>query len=151
MLSGGTVFTLVPFYGMSPAVKSLRVAFTLLQSSQLFDLIHSFPLLEDLGVVTYFKAWTDDDGGPAGVSTIIQPQNLPKLTGSLELRMRPGIEPIARRLMSLPGGIHFRKLVFTLYTNEDLLSAVAVVKECSPTLESLDIVSQHLGAPVQRL
>ena len=149
LLPQGSMFTLVPFYGLSPALKSLHITFTLLQSSQLFDLIHSFPLLEDLGVITYFNVWTDDGGGSIETLTMAQPQSLPKLTGSLELLMCPGIKPIAHRLLSLPGGVHFRKLTFTWYRDEDLSPAIAMVNECSSTLESLEIESQHLGTPIK--
>ena len=145
LVSGGFVFTLVPFYGLSPTVKSLHVAFTTLQLTKLFDLIHSFPLLEDLSVVAYFYLWTD----PVGASTIVQPQSLPKLTGSLKLNMCPGIKPIAHLLLSLPGGINFRRLTCTWYHDEDILSIIEVVKECSSTLESLEIDRHECGTPIQ--
>jgi hypothetical protein len=34
-------------------------------------------------------------------------------TGNMELSLAGGMKPIARRLLSLPGGIHFRKLTLT--------------------------------------
>jgi hypothetical protein len=66
-------------------------------------------------------------------------------TGSLELHLLGGMKPIARRLFSLPGGIHFRKLTLTLFCEEDLLMVKALVEECSHTLESLNVtlVSHH--------
>ena len=44
--------SLVPFHGFSPVIKSLRVAFFIIPSSRVFNLIISFPL-EDLTVVAY--------------------------------------------------------------------------------------------------
>jgi len=45
---------------------------------------------------------------------------------------------IIRRLLSLPGGISFRKLNWTRFSGEDLSLMMALVKRCSHTLESLD-------------
>ena len=151
-LPPGSVVTLAPFYGLSPTIKSLRITFTLLPAPQVLDLIYSFPLLEDLGLFSYyFNMWTDDDEGSSGPSTIVQRPISPKFTGSLELQVLEGIKHIARRLLSAPGGIHFRKLSVTWDHDEDILSTIALVDECSSTLESLDVCSQHLGMPIQHL
>jgi len=48
-------------------------------------------------------------------------------------------KPITSRLLSLPAGIHFRKLTLTWYHEEDLSLTMGLVEECSHTLESLDI------------
>ena len=45
--SDGQVLSLVPFHGFSPTLKSLRLIFFRFPSSQISDLIFSFPLLED--------------------------------------------------------------------------------------------------------
>ena len=47
------------------------------------------------------------------------------------------MEPLTRRLLSLPGGVHFRKLTLTWLRKEDPLLATALVKRCSHTFESL--------------
>ena len=57
--------------------------------------------------------------------------------------------PLARRLLSLPGGIHFRKLTLTLVCEEDLLSSTALVEGCDKTLEYLDISCEHLGVSIR--
>ena len=67
-----------PFHGFSPVIKSLRVDFLVLLPSQVFDLILSFPYLEDLTVIAYTSI--DEDDGPAGSPTV-QTSNSPILTG----------------------------------------------------------------------
>jgi hypothetical protein len=110
---------LVPFHGFSPVIKSLRVV---LRPSPLaiINLILSFPLLEDLAVSI------DRDG--IGQTTAM----VPKGTRSCQPAAQPldpthvywvprassegGMEPFTRRLLSLPGGIHFRKLTLTYHS-----------------------------------
>jgi hypothetical protein len=107
--AGESTVSSVPFHGFSPVIKSLHVNFTTLTSSQIFDLTLSFPLLEDLTVVTYGEA-TDSGNGSNELPTVALPSSPPIFTGSLELWAQGGMKPIANRLLSLPGGIHFRKL-----------------------------------------
>ena len=40
--------SLIPFYALSPAITSLDIKFPTASSSQVFGLIYSFPLLENL-------------------------------------------------------------------------------------------------------
>ena len=54
-----------------------------------FDLILSFPLLEDMTVFIY-EVEADNDGGSDELSTVVQPSNLPTFTGSLNLVIREG-------------------------------------------------------------
>ena len=131
--------SLVPLHGFSPAVKSLPVFATPL-SPQVFDLIFSFPLLEDLTVIAS-SGWADESGGPNRSPTTTQPSNSPAFTGSLKLS-RAGIKYVPRPLLSLPGGIHFRELSFT-WRREEAPLAIALVEGCSRTLQSL-IVSDGL-------
>jgi hypothetical protein len=58
--------SLVPFHGFSPAIKSLRVTVPALSSLRVFDLIFSFPLLEDLSVVIPYEPLTGDGDGSRG-------------------------------------------------------------------------------------
>jgi len=136
---------LVPFHGFSPVIKSLFVQVPTLLSSQALDLILSFPLLNDLTVVTY-KSLIDDNGGPGGLRTITIPS--PPMTGSLTLIRREGLKSLARRLLSLPGGINFQKLSLKLLREEDISLATALVEGCSHTLESLDISCEYIGVSV---
>ena len=133
--------SLVPLYGFSPVVKSLRADFIVLPPSQMFDLILSFPLLEDLTVDNAYHASAHDGVGSGGIPSPVRPSNLPvpMLTGSLELS-RGGVRPMAPRLLSLPDGIHFRKLILMQFHNEDLPLTTGLVEACSHTLESLDII-----------
>jgi len=138
--------SLAPFHGFSPVIKSLLLHFIILPSSQLFDLILSFPLLEDLTMVNSYDAPIDTRNSPDGPSTVIQPPSTPVFTGTLcicgDWR---GIKSIAHRLLSLPGGIHFRKLGLDWYKEEDILLTIGLVEECSHTLESLDITCAFSG------
>ena len=129
--------SLAPFHGFSPVIKSPRVAFFIITSSRVFNLILSFPLLEDLAVVAY--RGYDNDGSDV-LSAVVRPSNPPKFTGSLDLFMRRGMKSTARRLLSLPSGIHFQKLTLRLFREEDLLLITALVQGCSSTLESLGVI-----------
>ena len=132
------VGSFVPFHGLSSVVKSLRLYFIYLLSSKITDLILSFPLLEDLTMAAYAKVVTWRDGGSDATSTAIGPSSSPPFTGSLRLTLPGGIKPIAIRLLSLPSGIHFKKLNLRC-RKEDLPLTMGLVEGCSHTLESLDI------------
>jgi hypothetical protein len=143
-------FSLVPFHGISPVLQSLRVVVPALPFLRIINLILSFPLLEDLAVVVFYKMLTDDDDGSDSLLTAVQPSSPPVFTGSLELYSRGGMEPFTRRLLSLPGGIHFRKLVLTWFYEADRLVTMALVEGCSHTLESLKI-SDFCGTSIQHM
>jgi hypothetical protein len=131
---------LAPFHGFSPALKSLCIIIPALPSSQFFDLILSFPLLEDFDVVLLGSSSDKGDGFEEDeMPTVTQPPSLPMFTGSLELYLMGGMGPFVRRLLSPLGGIHFRKLTLTLLHEEDHLSTTALAEGCSHTLETLDI------------
>ena len=136
-LKGYLADNLTPlFHGFSPTIKSLDVNVIMLSPSHIFNLILSFPLLEDLRVT----GWEVRGGGsPDGLPTVIQPSNPPIFTGSLELHHGKWTKPFTRRLLSLPGGIHFRKLTLTYMREEDASLVMALVLECSHSLESLEI------------
>ena len=137
--------TLVPFHGFSSAIKSLRVAFAFL-SPETFDLVLSFPLLEDLAVFTYGTQTAEGDG-PRRSSAVTRPSNSPAFTGTLNLW--GGVKSLAPQLLSLPDGIHFRKLILTCRHGWDLRLTAALVGGCSRTLESLDISGGLDGSPAQ--
>ena len=138
-------------HGISPFVKSLHVEFVPLPSSQVFDFVLSFPLLEDLTVVSSSKAVTGNDDCSGGLPTVVQPSAPSMFTGSLNLLSCAGTEPIARRLLNLPAGIHFRYLTLTWVREEDISLTSALVERCSHTLESLDITCEPRGMPVRHL
>jgi len=84
---------LVPFYGLSPAVRSLHMAFS---TTEVFDLVCSFPLLEDLSLDF------PDPGGDADGCKV--PLTSPKLTGSFTLWSFGRARSVIRQLLDLPGG-----------------------------------------------
>ena len=129
--------SLVPFHGFSPALKSLRAVRTAFTHSQIFNLICSFPLLEDVCVPAM--------GPNDEQQTVVQPSSSPVFTGSLELRPGFGTEPFAPILLSLPGGLHFRRICFTLQSETDVLFTTALVEGCCSTLESLNVCNEGYG------
>ena len=143
--------SLLPIHGLSLIVKSLHVEFLALPSSQVFDLVLSFPLLEDLTVVSSSIPVTGDDDRSGGLPTVVQPSAPSMFTGSLNLLTCAGTEPIARRLLNIPAGIHFRYLTLTWVREEDISLTSALVERCSHTLESLDITCEPRGTLVRYL
>ena len=151
-LTTQTVASFILFHGFSPVIKSLRAGFVTLPASQVFDLILSFPLLENLFVVTYFGALVDDGDGSGVLSTAFQPSNPPPLfTGTLDLSMRGGMEPITHRLLSSPGGIHFQRLNLKLFHERDLFSTIPLLEGCSYTLKYLSITYKPTCTSILRL
>ena len=142
---------LVPLHGLSPVIKSLRVKFVSLPFSRIFDLILSLPLLEDLTVGSGCYVPNKTGDGSEGPPTVVYPPNPPKFTGSLEVMMAAGVEPISRRLLSLQGGIHFRKLTLRWTSEEEMSLTFALVERCSHTLESLDIMCYIFSTSIQPL
>jgi hypothetical protein len=140
---------LFPLHGFSPVIKSLRVYIPGIPPSQIFNLILSFPLLEDLAVIIHCGMSIDNEVDE--MPTAAPPPTPSTFTGSLELSLQRGMKVITRRLLSLQSGIHFRRLTLTCFSGEDLLSATALVEGCSHTLESLDINSDLRGTSSRHL
>ena len=144
--------SLVPFHGLSPAVKSLRLDYS---TTQVFDLICSFPLLEDLALVDpYHEA--DEDGWNT-------PLTSPKLTGSLDLLTFGTTRFITCQLLDLPGGLHFSRIYVTFSDGGEAKLMTDLVSGCSDTLETLivtyypqsafhsaPVTDQHLTTPHRR-
>ena len=133
----GRDIPLVPLHGLSPTLKSLRVDCSLFTpSSEIFSLVCSFPLLEDLTFVSHDY---DSEFGKWYI-----PSTSPKLTGCLELWADHTIRPIARRLLELPSGLHFSKIYVSCY-QEGVEAMMDLVPRCSDTLESLSIIDYGAG------
>ena len=132
--SYGWELAFVQFRGFSPFVKSLRVHHLSYPPPHLFDLVISFPLLTDLSVFNCYPSYVG-----RGPPTPTQPPSLPAFAGSLHIHLRGGMEPVVNRWLSLPGGIHFRKLTLAWFREEDVPLTTMLVERCSHTLESLDI------------
>jgi hypothetical protein len=75
----------------------------------------------------------------------IFPLTSPPLTGALDLCVPLGMGLVVRRLLELPNGIRFQKLEATVFSEEDLRHAIAVVEECSETLECIEILCGSPG------
>jgi len=130
--------SLTPFYKFSPTLKSLRIQYIAFPYQQVFNLILSFPLLEDLTLKGYYESWARDRD-PRGPQTAILSSS-PALTGSLNFHVRGGAGNTARQLLELPNGLHFRKLALSWDLVEDLQWIMELVEKCSHALESLDII-----------
>ena len=137
--SGGNRVSLVPFHGLSPTVKSLRLALSYAQPSEVLGLICSFPVLEDLELFVF--------GYRNGVDGWTPPSTSPRLTGALQLHsMDGGIGPITGRLLDLPNGLNFAGIVLSCADDEtDSKSITDLVSGCSDTLESLDVTDYFPG------
>ena len=144
---GEPLVSLVPFHVFSPIIKSLSLKSVALPPPWIFNFILSSPLLEDLVVAGYGTS-VDDGDGSDDPSTASNP---PVFTGSLELPLETGMSLIATRLLTMPSGIHFRKLTLKCYHEEDILSTMALVRECSHTIESLNVTCNSCGTSIQYL
>ena len=147
-----STISLVPFYGFSPITKNFRVSLSAVPSSQLFDLISSFPLLEDLSVNNHSRdRWIGSDGDFVWPQDAAQPSKPPVFTGTLELSFETGMDPVASWLLFAPGGLHFRELHLEWKCKEDVPSTTALIEKCSSTLESLTIGWGFLGTFIRHL
>ena len=143
--------SLLPFRSFSPVVKSLHLDFDAPPFPPTFDLILSFPLLEDLAINFHDEDDIYDGDGSDEVPTVIQPSNPPTFTGSLELATPGLMVSIIPQLLSQPSGIHFRRFAVRWNREADILPTIALVEGCSHTLESLDITCKTSGVPIRCL
>lgn len=132
-----------PFNRFSPAIKSLRVNFEDFPLSRISDLVRLFPRLQDLGVTT--NNWFGCSSNFYKRHFAIQPSSSLAFTGDLKLSLKMGMKFVAPRLLSVPGGLHFRKLRLTWHHEEDVQLTVALVEMCSSTLETLKIKRKLSG------
>ena len=73
--------SLTLFHGFSPILKSLRISLNALQNSQIFYLIASLPILEDM---TWITNGVDTDGAPSldVPPSAVRPLTSPPFTGT---------------------------------------------------------------------
>ena len=130
---------LIPFHGFSPAIKSLLISFSNFPPSRIFNLINSFPLLEDLSVITlnFFLITEGYNLNPRQAET--PSSSPPVFTGCLKLSLGCGMDDIVSRLLLQPDGIRFRKLDLSWEFKDDISSTRKLVAMCYSTLESLSI------------
>ena len=120
---------------LSSIIRSLRLT---------FDTV-SRALLAGLSIVARS---VDVDQG----SSSIQLSRSPVFTGSLKLSLSTGIGLIASELLSLPSGLHFRRLDLEWNRDDDIPSTVALVESCCHTLEDLRVrPNSELCASVRHL
>jgi len=139
------VASLTPFCVLSPVLKSLHIRYSNLSNSQIFDLIRSLPLLEDLTL--YIRGIDDDVLDLDAPSRVFQPTS-PAFTGTLDLTVFKKLQPTARRFLDLSGGLHFRELVLSCLYVEDIQWINTLVVKCSDALERLTLRSTPHGAIV---
>ena len=133
-----------PFYQFSPTIKVLSVTTFLLSLPQVFNLIHSLPLIEDLDLSgTDTVAHDNERYGPR---IVVSSPVSPKLTGSLRIFLFKGLAGTLRRLLDLPNGVHFRKIrLFWCKKVQDLQYLTELVVACSDTLEDLFVAGRLEG------
>ena len=103
---------------------------TRLTLSEVFGFVYSFPLLEDLSLVSI------DNGSEVDGWSV--PSISPRLTGSPNLRLFGGIHLPVHPLLDLINGLRFTKIaVSCLYG--DVKMTMSLVSKCSDTLESLGV------------
>ena len=126
-----------PFQNFSSTLKSLHTAALFLPYRQIFNLVLSSPLLEELTLSgrSLLSSDGDDSHGSQTMVSLIPPA----LTGSLELHVLGGVGYPTRRLLGLPGGLHFRKLALSLFQEDDIRWITELVARCVDTLECLDV------------
>ena len=130
----------IPRVGGFP--QGLDVTFTLLPRTQIFDLIRSLPLLEDL--MLRGDDLTIDDNESGEPPTTI-PSTPLALTGAFDVFLYASIGRILRQLLCLPSGLRFRKLDMSRCRVQDLHQVVEMEAACSGTLEYLKITCQVDG------
>ena len=129
--------SLAALHNFSSTLKSLHMCPVALPCPQLFDLVRSSPLLEDLTLAGLDESSRNDDN--SHVPQIVIPSTSPPFTGSLDLNIVGGVRNTARQLLDLPNGLHFRKLAIWWHCKEDLPWIMQLVVRCSDTLECLDV------------
>ena len=123
--------SLTIFRKFSPVLKSLRADSATLSCSSIFDLVHSFSLLEDLALVCG-NLPEGNDNDLRGQQIVVPSVSGPLFTGSLEPSLGE-FGHTTRRLPNLPSGLHSRKLAFMRINNEDFWWIMELVIRCSET------------------
>jgi len=138
LCGSGKKISFVPLRGLSPTLKSLYLCHgSSAPSSEIFGLVCSFPLLEDLRLLSPSDNYEVDGWNI--------PSTSPKFTGCLDLNIAGGMHPTVRRLLELPGGLRFSKVII-MCSDEDAELVMDLVSRCSETLESLSIRYYKIGA-----
>ena len=121
----------IPSHGIATVVRSLRLVSTSLTDTEVLNLVCSLPLLEDLALISQ---------APMALEPRARPRTSPRLTGSLELYVEGELQSVIYRLLDLPNGLHFKRIVVRPLFYQDIEPVMDLVLRCSDTLESLSIV-----------
>ena len=128
--------SLALFHGFSVTLKMITVGFGSANFEEVFNLLLSFPLLEDLQV----HHGLDPDDDEEGEITTQIPATPPSFTGALDLSLATLHPRFIDRLLKLPNGIQFQKLkVFCDEVEHEVAPTKALVEGCSATLKDLHI------------
>lgn len=118
-----------------PAVKSLRLALNTAPLSKVFNLICSFPFLEDLDIVV--GRFIDDMNKDGGIP---QPPTPPLCTAT-RLVLQCELEGITSQFLGLPDKPHFEEIVWKPHSPGKQLElpwVMALIEKCPETLEWID-------------
>ena len=129
--------SLVPFHGLSHTVRFLRLGFDTAPLPEVFDLICSFPLLEDL-VLCHLAGECDPDEWET-------PSTSPKFTGTFNLVAMRGAGSTVRWLLGLPNGLHFKNVALVCVHEADFGPTTDLVSACSESLEDLNVTCNFMG------
>ena len=118
------------FHNLSPTVRCLSICWSALSTEQVFELVCSFPLLEDLRIIgwggMYDKVWDAP-----------RHYRLPGLSGTLELGSM--VPDFMFQLLEHPSRLSFRKIVWREGWRNEYLGVNELVRRCSDTLEYVHI------------
>ena len=117
-----------PFEGLSPDIKSLIVCWHALPLQQVFNLICSFPCLEDLCIE---GAGWDVDGA------VFWGANLSGLTGTLKIQSKS--PDFLHQLLKLERDLNFREIIWKEGKATGFEGVANLVEKCFNNLESIDI------------
>ena len=131
-------FSLLLLHSFSPTIRSLHLTFSCPHIPEIFDLICSFPVLEDLSLAGYGSRINSDVAWNA-------PSTSPRLAGSLELRGGGAMRLVADKLLDLPNGLQFEEFAVQWFIPDGVRAAVILVSRCSKTLRSLKITNYLEG------
>jgi len=133
--------SLITLHALSPSLETLRLVNCPVPSSEVFNLICSFPSIKDLSLISI----RDRGGDDRDIDTSTLPSISPKFTGTLSLMVGSGMRSDIRRSLALPGGPHFNKICLGCHP-KDLGSITDLVSACGNTLKSLIVAHPFLGA-----
>ena len=133
--------SLLPFHGLSLTLKSLHLDFGCVLIPRVLNLIHSFPLFEDLSLIVWGDDPIEDFNGQ---HTVVQPL----LARSLTLDVKEGMNRVVSQLFPSQNDLRFRELDLALICEEDVFEISALVERCRFTLESLKVGNGHCGMSV---